>query len=100
MLAGQTELHPIATDVATAEAVDLHRVIEDPRSLRLALRASASLPLLAGPPVRDRRQALHRRGPVGRDPPLSACGLTTASLVEAGRAAAHAALGQLPKSVV
>ena len=51
VLAGSTELHPIATDVATAEAVDLHGAIGDPRSLRLALRASAALPLLAGPPV-------------------------------------------------
>jgi predicted patatin/cPLA2 family phospholipase len=51
VLAGDSELHPIATDVATGEPVDLHDTIEDPRSLRLALRASASLPLLAGPPV-------------------------------------------------
>ena len=51
VLAARTELHPIATDVATGEAVDLHPAIEDPRTLRLALRASASLPLLAGPPV-------------------------------------------------
>jgi predicted patatin/cPLA2 family phospholipase len=51
VLASPTELHPIATDVATGEAVDLHDAIEDPRTLRLALRASASLPLLAGPPV-------------------------------------------------
>jgi predicted patatin/cPLA2 family phospholipase len=51
VLAGSTELHPIATDVATAEAVDLHDRIADERTLRLALRASAALPLLAGPPV-------------------------------------------------
>src|SRR3954454_16825615 len=51
VLAGSTELHPIATAVETGEAVDLHRDIADPRSLRLALRASAALPLLAGPPV-------------------------------------------------
>ena len=51
VLASGTELHPIATDVATGAAVDLHGEIKDPRSLRLALRASASLPLLAGPPV-------------------------------------------------
>jgi predicted patatin/cPLA2 family phospholipase len=51
VLNSSTELHPIATDVATGEAVDLHERIEDARSLRLALRASASLPLLAGPPV-------------------------------------------------
>jgi len=51
VLAARTELHPIATDVETAEAVDLHDEIAGPRTLRLALRASAALPLLAGPPV-------------------------------------------------
>jgi predicted patatin/cPLA2 family phospholipase len=51
VLAGRTELHPIATDVETAEAVDLHASIADQRSLRLALRASAALPILSGPPV-------------------------------------------------
>ena len=51
VLASRTELHPIATDLRTGDAVDLHRDITDPRTLRLALRASASLPLLAGPPV-------------------------------------------------
>ena len=51
VLGSGTELHPIATDAASGEAVDLHDHIEDPRTLRLALRASAALPLLAGPPV-------------------------------------------------
>jgi predicted patatin/cPLA2 family phospholipase len=51
VLGGPVELHPIATDVDSGEAVDLHRAIADDRSLRLALRASAALPLLAGPPV-------------------------------------------------
>ena len=51
VLAGSTELHPLATDVATADAVDLHGEIRDPASLRLCLRASAALPLLAGPPI-------------------------------------------------
>jgi predicted patatin/cPLA2 family phospholipase len=51
VLASRTELHPIATDVATGEAVDLNRAVRDPASLRLCLRASAALPLLAGPPV-------------------------------------------------
>ena len=52
VLRGRTELHPIATDVRTGESVDLHPMINDAASLRLALRASAALPLLAGPPVR------------------------------------------------
>ncbi len=51
VLAGSTELHPIATEVETGEAVDLHPAITDARTLRLALRGSAGLPLLAGPPV-------------------------------------------------
>ncbi len=51
VLGASTELHPIATVVSTGQAVDLHDSIRDDRSLRLALRATASLPLLAGPPV-------------------------------------------------
>jgi predicted patatin/cPLA2 family phospholipase len=51
VLEASTELHPVATDVATGAAVDLHRSIADEASLRRAIRASATLPLLAGPPV-------------------------------------------------
>jgi predicted patatin/cPLA2 family phospholipase len=51
VLASRAELHPIATDVATGEPVDLHDQIKDAASLRRAIRASATLPLLAGPPV-------------------------------------------------
>jgi predicted patatin/cPLA2 family phospholipase len=51
VLAASTALHPIATDVESAEPVDLHDQITDERTLRLALRATACLPLLAGPPV-------------------------------------------------
>jgi predicted patatin/cPLA2 family phospholipase len=51
VLRSATELHPLATDVESGEAVDLHTAIADPPSLRRALRASAALPLLAGPPV-------------------------------------------------
>ena len=51
VLASRTRLHPIATEVETGAAVDLHREIRDERTLRLALRASAAIPLLAGPPV-------------------------------------------------
>ena len=51
VLAAPTELHPVATDVETGEAVDLHADIRDAATLRLAIRASAALPLLAGPPV-------------------------------------------------
>jgi predicted patatin/cPLA2 family phospholipase len=59
MLAGRTELHPLATDVASGASVDLHDQIVDEPSLRRALCASAPLPLLAGPPVRfDGRRLL------------------------------------------
>jgi predicted patatin/cPLA2 family phospholipase len=51
VLANPTELHPIATDVDTGQPVDLHESLGDERSLQLALRASAALPLLSGPPV-------------------------------------------------
>jgi predicted patatin/cPLA2 family phospholipase len=51
VLGARTELHPIATEVDTGEAVDLHPSVRDASSLRSAIRASATLPLLAGPPV-------------------------------------------------
>jgi predicted patatin/cPLA2 family phospholipase len=50
-LAAPTELHPLATEVGTGRSVDLHDRVRDVMTLRLALRASAGLPLLAGPPV-------------------------------------------------
>jgi len=57
VLASPVEYHPLATDAVTGESTDLRPLIADPVELRLALRASASLPFLAGPPVklRDRR---------------------------------------------
>lgn len=51
VLSSRTELHPIATDVDTGEPVDLASAIHDEDSLRLALRASATLPVLAGAPI-------------------------------------------------
>jgi predicted patatin/cPLA2 family phospholipase len=45
------EIHPVATDVVTGAAVDLHATVTDGESLRRALRASAALPLLSGPAV-------------------------------------------------
>jgi predicted patatin/cPLA2 family phospholipase len=57
VLASPVEYHPLATDAATGESTDLRPLIADEVELRLALRASASLPFLAGPPIelRDRR---------------------------------------------
>ena len=51
VLASPAELHPLATDAATGQSTDLRPFIGNPAELRLALRASAALPLLAGPPV-------------------------------------------------
>jgi predicted acylesterase/phospholipase RssA len=57
ILASPVEYHPLATDAATGESTDLRPLITDAAELRLALRASASLPFLAGPPIQlhDRR---------------------------------------------
>ncbi|MGY4101339.1 patatin-like phospholipase family protein [Nocardia sp. R16R-3T] len=51
ILANATTFHPIGTDIHTGHAVDLHRHIVDKPTLMTALRASAGLPILAGPPV-------------------------------------------------
>ena len=57
ILASPVEYHPLATDAATGKSTDLRPLINDAAELRLALRASASLPFLAGPPIElhDRR---------------------------------------------
>jgi predicted patatin/cPLA2 family phospholipase len=44
-------LHPLATDVITGASTDLRPLIHTTADLRLALRASAAMPVLAGPPV-------------------------------------------------
>ena len=51
VLASPVEFHPLATDAATGQSTDLRPLIGNPAELRLALRASAAMPLLAGPPV-------------------------------------------------
>jgi predicted acylesterase/phospholipase RssA len=51
VLANPVEYHPLATDAATGKSTDLREFVGNPADLRLALRASAALPLLAGPPV-------------------------------------------------
>ena len=68
VLASQVEYHPLGTDAETGESTDLRPLIANPVELRLALRASASLPFLAGPPVRAPRPALLRRRRRGVDP--------------------------------
>jgi predicted patatin/cPLA2 family phospholipase len=51
VLASEVEYHPLATDVVTGQSTDLRPLIRDAAGLRLALRASAAMPVLAGPPV-------------------------------------------------
>jgi predicted acylesterase/phospholipase RssA len=51
VLASPVEYHPLGTDAETGESTDLRPMVVGPVELRLALRASASLPFLAGPPV-------------------------------------------------
>jgi predicted patatin/cPLA2 family phospholipase len=51
VLASPVELHPLATDAVTGQSTDLRPFIGNPAELRLALRASAAMPFLAGPPV-------------------------------------------------
>jgi predicted patatin/cPLA2 family phospholipase len=51
VLASPVEFHPLATDAATGQSIDLRPLVTDPAALRLALRASAAMPLLAVPPV-------------------------------------------------
>jgi predicted acylesterase/phospholipase RssA len=51
VLASEIEYHPLGTDAETGESTDLRPLIATAAELRLALRASASLPFLAGPAV-------------------------------------------------
>lgn len=43
--------HPVATDAETGLAIDLRPWVRQPSDVQLAIRASASIPLLAGGPV-------------------------------------------------
>ncbi|MEI7034749.1 patatin-like phospholipase family protein [Streptomyces pratensis] len=51
VLANPVTYHPLATDAHTGASTDLRPYLTGPVELRLALRASAALPFLAGPPV-------------------------------------------------
>lgn len=51
ILANPIGLHPLATDAATGESVDLRPLVHDKASLHRAMRASAAVPMLAGRPV-------------------------------------------------
>jgi predicted acylesterase/phospholipase RssA len=62
VLASHIEYHPLGTDAETGESTDLRPLIANPVELRLALRASASLPFLAGPPVELRGRRFYDAG--------------------------------------
>jgi predicted acylesterase/phospholipase RssA len=62
ILASPIEYHPLATDAATGTSTDLGPMISDAAELRLAIRASAALPFLAGPPVRLRGRRYYDAG--------------------------------------
>jgi predicted patatin/cPLA2 family phospholipase len=62
VLASPVVYHPLGTDAETGESTDLRRLIDTPAELRLALRASASLPFLAGPPVELRGRRFYDAG--------------------------------------
>jgi predicted patatin/cPLA2 family phospholipase len=62
VLASPIEYHPLGTDAETGKSTDLRPLIANPVELRLALRASASLPFLAGPPVELRGRRFYDAG--------------------------------------
>jgi predicted patatin/cPLA2 family phospholipase len=62
VLASPIEFHPLGTEAESGESTDLRPLIGTPAELRLALRASASLPFLAGPPVELRGRRFYDAG--------------------------------------
>jgi predicted patatin/cPLA2 family phospholipase len=62
VLSNPVEYHPLATDAATGESTDLRPFVTNPAELRLALRASAALPMLAGPAVEFAGRRLYDAG--------------------------------------
>lgn len=51
VLDSAVEFHPMGTDAVSGRSTDLRPLVRDTTDLRLAIRASAALPLLAGPAV-------------------------------------------------
>jgi predicted patatin/cPLA2 family phospholipase len=62
VLASPVEYHPLATDAVTGHTADLRPLVADVPEIRLALRASAALPFLAGPPVTLRGRRFYDAG--------------------------------------
>ena len=51
VLANPVTLHPLGTDAADGQSVDLAALIRDVGTLKDALRATSCLPVMAGPPI-------------------------------------------------
>ncbi len=51
ILASPVIFHPMATDADTGASTDLAPLLDGPSALRSTIRASATLPVIAGPPV-------------------------------------------------
>jgi predicted patatin/cPLA2 family phospholipase len=100
VLASPIELHPLATDAATGQSADLRPFIGTPAELRLALRASAALPLLAGPPVEFAGRRLYDAGVSESVPYRTALaqGATHLLILRSRRAAAPSPDGGPPRS--
>jgi predicted patatin/cPLA2 family phospholipase len=62
VVANPVEYHPLATDALTGQTADLRPMLGSPAEFRLALRASAALPFLAGPPVTLRGRRFYDAG--------------------------------------
>jgi predicted patatin/cPLA2 family phospholipase len=62
VVANPVEYHPLATDAVTGQATDLRPALGSPAEFRLALRASAALPFLAGPAVTLRGRRFYDAG--------------------------------------
>jgi predicted patatin/cPLA2 family phospholipase len=78
VLASPVEFHPLATDAATGQSTDLRPHIGNPAELRLALRASAAMPLLSGPPVEFAGRRFYDAGVAESVPYRTAVSLPTA----------------------
>lgn len=92
VLASEVEYHPLGTDAETGESTDLRPLIATPAELRLALRATASLPFLAGPPVELRSRRFYDAG-IAESIPFRTP-LAQSAALESGREATLEAFGR------
>jgi predicted patatin/cPLA2 family phospholipase len=62
VLASEVTWHPLGTDAVTGASTDMRPLVGDPAEVRLALRASAALPFLAGRAVMLRGRRFYDGG--------------------------------------